>query len=159
MWNSIFLVEIVRLHTWGSQSAVPISMSQWWQMLELLPNSWRNISKMTKANHMLITKFKMAKATRRAYPFERVTSVENLQKEPSYYYYYTDLKSSRRKIRLHTIGGNMILKNISGSKIAFKSISFSFLSSTWPRNVYAYVSFGTLFGTCGFNLPGNYIQR
>lgn len=69
----------------------------------------------------------MVKATRRTYPFEGVSSVENLQREHSHHYYCI---SSKRKIRLRTIGGNMILKNISGSKIAFKSISFSFLSST-----------------------------
>lgn len=45
----------------------------------------------------------------------------------------------------------MILKNISGSNVAFKSISFPSILTTWPRKVYAYV----IFGTDVFNLPGN----
>lgn len=53
------------------------------------------------------------------------------------------------------IGGKMILKKISGSNVAFKSISFPSILTTWPRNVYAYVIFGVLFGTDVFSLPGN----
>lgn len=54
------------------------------------------------------------------------------------------------------IGGKIMLKNISGSKVAFRSISFSV--KTGPLNIYAYVLLvaSSIDALCSF--PGNYIK-
>lgn len=54
------------------------------------------------------------------------------------------------------IGGRMMLKNTSGSKVAFRSISFSSTLPSSPRKLYVYVLFAFTGWSepCG-RLPGN----